>query len=116
MFRETVVKGLRTRGEEGKGRDEEGKGREEEGKGRDDGDGGKDDGDWVGGSASNVRIEGGACSSTRLGNRLGELKGETSVGGGCCCWCWKLAERGDTGGDNVVNRLGDGGVPQIVLR
>lgn len=72
MFRETVVKGLRIGGEGGKGRE--------------DGDGGKDDGigwDWGGGSASNVRIEGVACSSTKLGKRLGELKGEASVGD---CW------------------------------
>ena len=115
MFRETVVKGLRTGGEGGKGRDD--------GNDGDDGDGGKDGGVWRGGSASNVRIEGVACNSTRLGNRLGELKGETSVGG---CWKltergdmggWKLTERGDTGGDNgMVNGLADGGVPQIVLR
>lgn len=97
MFRETVVKGLRIGIERGKGRD-------------DGDDGGKDDGgDWGEGSASNVRIEGVACSSTRLGKRLGELKGETSVGG-----CWKLIERGDTGA--MGNGLTDGGVPQIVLR
>ena len=84
MFRETDVKGLRIGGEEGKGRNDG------------DGEDGEDGGDWGGGSASNVRIEGVACSSTRLGNRLGELKG---VGG-----CWKLME------------LTDGGVPQIVLR
>ena len=38
MFRETVVKGLRTGGEEGKGRDD-----------GDDGDGRKDGRDWGGG-------------------------------------------------------------------
>lgn len=95
MFRETDVKGLSTGGEIGKGKND-----------GDDGDGGKDDdGDWGGGSASNVKIEGVAFSSTRLGNRLGELKGEAKVGD-----CWKLSDGGDTG------ELTDGGVPQIVLR
>ena len=103
IFKETVVKGLRTGGEEGKGRDD--------GDDGDDGDSGKDGRDWGGGCASKVRIEGVACSSTRLGNKLGELKGETNVGGG-----WKLVERGDTGGDNMFDGLADGGVPQIVLR
>lgn len=104
MFRETVVKGLRTGGEGGKGRE-----------GGDEGDEGNDgeDGGDRGGSASNARIEGVACSSTRLGNRLGELKGEASVGD-----CWKLNEHsGNTVGDNgMVNGLTDGGVTQIVLR
>jgi hypothetical protein len=104
MFRETVVKGRRTGGEGGKGR--------ADGNDGDNGDDGKDGEDWGGGSANNVRIDGVAQSSVRLGNRLGELKGETSVSD-----CWKLTERGDTGGDDgMVNGLADGGVPQIVLR
>jgi hypothetical protein len=79
MFRDTIDKGLRTGGERGKGRE--------------DVDNGDDGGDWGGGgSASNVRIEGVACSSTKLGSRLGELKGEASVGD-----CKKLTEPGDTG-------------------
>ena len=61
--------------------------------------------------ASNVRIQGVACRSTRLGSKLGELKGETNLGGG-----WKLVEVGDTGGDNMFNGLADSGLPQIVLR
>lgn len=47
MLRETVVKGRRTGGEEGKGRVD-----------GNDGDDGDDGGDWGGGGASNVRIDG----------------------------------------------------------
>lgn len=68
MFRETVVRGLRMGGYVGKGRE----------------DGEDDEEDGGGGSASNVKIEGVACSSTRWGKRLGELKGVKS--------CWNLAE------------------------
>lgn len=100
MFRETVVRGLRIGGV--------GKGREDNG---DDGDG-EDSGCRGGGSASNVRIEGVACNSTRLGNRVGEVKGETTV-----VSCWKLAERsgGRIGDNGTMNGL-VGAVPQIVLR
>ena len=61
MFRETVVRGLRIGGKRGNGRKD----------GEEVGDGGEGDGGDSG--ASNVRIEGVACSSTRFGNRLGEL-------------------------------------------
>jgi hypothetical protein len=99
MFRETVVRGLRM-GAVG-----------EEKEDKEDDEGGEDDGDG-GGRASNVKIEGVACSSTKLGSRLGELKGETAVES-----CWNLAEcsGGRVGDDDKVKGLA-GGVPQIVLR
>ena len=108
MFRETVVNGLRMGGEGGKGKDD--------GCGCGDVVGDDDDAkgddvvvDWGwgggGGSASNVKMEGVACNSTKLGNKLGELNGEARVGD-----CGKLIERGDTGGGDCF------GVPQIVFR
>jgi hypothetical protein len=104
MFKETVVKGLMTGGE-GKGREGNGDGNVGndgvDGDDGNDGNVGMDGEDGGGGSASNVRIEGVACSSTRLGNRF-ELKGETGVD-------W-VEDKGR------VNGLVDGGVPQIVLR
>jgi hypothetical protein len=97
MFRETVASGLEMAGV--------GKGRED----GDDGDG--EDGD-EGGSVSNVKIEGVVCSSIRLGNRLGELKGETAVES-----CWNLTEcSGGRAGDNGVMKGLVGAVPQILLR
>ena len=84
MFRETVVRGLRTGGRNGDGRD-----------------------DCGAGNASNVRIEGVACSSTRLGNRMGDLNGETTAG---------------TGGDDCVVGTRNGlvgatpSLPLILLR
>ena len=106
MFRETVVNGLRMGGEGGKGKDDGGGGGDVGDD--DDAKGDDDDVDWGwgggGGSASNVKMEGVACNSTKLGNKLGELNGEARVGD-----CGKLIERGDTGGDCF-------GVPQIVFR
>ena len=108
MFRETVVNGLRMGGEGGKGKDDGGGGDVVVG---DDDDAKGDDVvvDWGwgggGGSASNVKMEGVACNSTKLGNKLGELNGEARVGD-----CGKLIERGDMGGGYCF------GVPQIVFR
>lgn len=99
MFKETVARGLEM-GAVGKGRED-----------GNDGDG-EDGGDGGGGSVSNVKIEGVVCSSTRLGNRFGELKGETAVES-----CWNLAEcSAGRAGDNGVTKGLVGTVPQILLR
>ena len=73
-----------------------------------------------GGGVSNVRIEGVACSSTRLGNKFGDLNGEEAIDGDCCR---KLARRGDDGGERVEgNDMRCGlagavpGLPLLLLR
>ena len=87
MFREMMVRGLRT----GRGVGERMRGNENDWD-NDDGGDGDNDGEGWGGSASNVRIKGVAWSSTRLGNKLGERKGETTVGVRDRDCCWDLAE------------------------
>lgn len=82
MFREMVVRGLTTGG------------------GREAMRGVGEGVDFEGGNASNVKIEGVACSSTRLGNRLGELNGEATVGVSGEDCCLKRAEQGECGEGN----------------
>ena len=65
--------------------------------------------DFEGGNASDVKVEGVACSSTKLGNKLEELNSETTVGGSGEDCCLKRARRGECGEGNGGWGEGNGG-------